>query len=60
MITAVKNVLINKREPTFTGPLQYTIGQTDPDVYPDTDTDTDTDTDVYPDTDTDTDTDVYP
>ena len=57
---------LNKREPTFTGPLQYTIGQTDPDVYPDTDTDTDmdtdtdtdTDTDVYPDTDTDTD--VYP
>merc|ERR1712240_209794 len=58
----------NKRELTFTGPLQYTIGQTDPDVYPDTDTDkdtdTDTDTDVYPDTDKDTDTDmdtdVYP
>ena len=39
-------VINDKREPTFTGPLQYTIGQTDPDVYPDTDTDTDTD--VYP------------
>ena len=45
-------ITLNKREPTFTGPLQYTIGQTDPDVYPDTDTDMDTDTD--------TDTDVYP